>query len=410
MHEVSPDGQMWSSAKDFPELFVKAANAGAWKGAPEESEYAIQPSAPGSPAKSSISAAPAATTNDGWYFAMGDKQQGPVDFATLSHLFTSGQLTSESQVWRDGMASWTSARNVEALSALVINRPTTPHSTNVASNRDGELSLSIANAAASAKGWLVFIFLSGYVTSVLGLLAGIAVLILGAKTNVPFFVVPGLAGMLVATAILVGAILLSHYNASVSRFMVQRSEHNLCDAFASLARVWTYCGLAVAMIYALTVISGLLILSISTGGLINPVREPISANDAIRAAMKQSQQISLESRSYREQSADLAQVDVSQCPQEFQNAFSKLLTAITDVDTAQVNLAKYDGAEGIKRFVENTEGKGVIGGGAAGAAFGMELQEAESRLKTAMSVYRERTSRVNSIAKAHSVEIELELK
>jgi hypothetical protein len=264
MHEVSTDGQSWSSAKDFPELFAKAANVSAGKVAPEQSEYAIQPSAPSGPSKSSFMAGPAPPASDGWYFAIGDKQQGPVDYATLSHLFSSGQLNAESQVWRDGMGNWTSARNVEALNSLLFQaRPSAERNSAAATSRGDEMPLSVATAASSAKGWVVFIFLSGYVASVLHLLGSIATLIIGSKTNASILVAQGLSGMIFAVAILVGAILLSHYSSAVSRFTVQRGEKDLCDVFFSLSRIWTYCGVALALAYALLIILILLVVALT---------------------------------------------------------------------------------------------------------------------------------------------------
>lgn len=49
-----------------------------------------------------------------WYYATGKEKKGPVDGAALKVLVDSGQLTGESLVWREGMASWQSYSSVAA--------------------------------------------------------------------------------------------------------------------------------------------------------------------------------------------------------------------------------------------------------------------------------------------------------
>ena len=41
-----------------------------------------------------------------WYYAVNKERKGPVDEATLLELASSGTLTSESLVWREGMGDW----------------------------------------------------------------------------------------------------------------------------------------------------------------------------------------------------------------------------------------------------------------------------------------------------------------
>jgi hypothetical protein len=41
-----------------------------------------------------------------WYYALGNERQGPVDDAELDRLIASGTVTSDTLVWRAGMADW----------------------------------------------------------------------------------------------------------------------------------------------------------------------------------------------------------------------------------------------------------------------------------------------------------------
>lgn len=51
-----------------------------------------------------------------WFYARGGRQEGPTDLQTLRDMIANGQLTPANLVWRDGMAAWQPAGEVEALS------------------------------------------------------------------------------------------------------------------------------------------------------------------------------------------------------------------------------------------------------------------------------------------------------
>jgi uncharacterized RDD family membrane protein YckC len=42
-----------------------------------------------------------------WYYARGDQRMGPVDDGQMLVLASTGQITAQTLVWRDGMADWT---------------------------------------------------------------------------------------------------------------------------------------------------------------------------------------------------------------------------------------------------------------------------------------------------------------
>ena len=53
-----------------------------------------------------------------FYLAVGGQQAGPYDMATLQQYASSGQLTRETMVWKQGMAAWSPAGQVPELSNL----------------------------------------------------------------------------------------------------------------------------------------------------------------------------------------------------------------------------------------------------------------------------------------------------
>jgi hypothetical protein len=50
-----------------------------------------------------------------WYWAQGLNRQGPSDFEALRRRWLSGEVTTETLVWRKGMPKWTALRDVPGL-------------------------------------------------------------------------------------------------------------------------------------------------------------------------------------------------------------------------------------------------------------------------------------------------------
>lgn len=50
-----------------------------------------------------------------WYYAVNNKQSGPVSFDELRDLAAKGRLNAEDLVWQDGMPEWVAARTVKDL-------------------------------------------------------------------------------------------------------------------------------------------------------------------------------------------------------------------------------------------------------------------------------------------------------
>src|SRR5262245_32653050 len=50
-----------------------------------------------------------------WYWAQGLNRQGPADFEALRRRWQSGEVTTETLVWRKGMPRWTALREIPGL-------------------------------------------------------------------------------------------------------------------------------------------------------------------------------------------------------------------------------------------------------------------------------------------------------
>ena len=48
-----------------------------------------------------------------WYYSEGSERRGPVTAAELRRLYSTGQLTSLSMVWREGMPTWATLASIE---------------------------------------------------------------------------------------------------------------------------------------------------------------------------------------------------------------------------------------------------------------------------------------------------------
>jgi len=69
-------------------------------------------------AQSSAVADPAVASDlrgSAWYWAQGLNRQGPSDFEALRSRWQSGEVTTETLVWRKGMPRWTALREIPGL-------------------------------------------------------------------------------------------------------------------------------------------------------------------------------------------------------------------------------------------------------------------------------------------------------
>lgn len=80
------------------------------------------------PAQSGITPPPIPTVE--YHVAVNGQSIGPFDTATLAQMAVRGQLTADSFVWKNGMAQWKKAREVDDLKSLFPVIPPIPSSEN----------------------------------------------------------------------------------------------------------------------------------------------------------------------------------------------------------------------------------------------------------------------------------------
>ena len=92
-----------------------------------------QPGMPGAPARGAPPAMPGMPVPPGmappppplvqYNVAVNGQTQGPFDMNTLAQMAQAGQLTAQSQVWKQGMAAWAAAGTVQELAGLFAPAP-----------------------------------------------------------------------------------------------------------------------------------------------------------------------------------------------------------------------------------------------------------------------------------------------
>ncbi|MDA3628422.1 SPFH domain-containing protein [Saccharopolyspora sp. WRP15-2] len=70
------------------------------------------------PQQSAPAGPPPLPQQDQWYLGANGQQLGPFDFSALGRQISSGTLTADTLVWKQGMPSWTAARQVPELNSL----------------------------------------------------------------------------------------------------------------------------------------------------------------------------------------------------------------------------------------------------------------------------------------------------
>jgi len=73
----------------------------------------------------SAAATPPPIPTAAYHIAVNGQTTGPYDMNTMAQLAANGQLTAETLVWKNGMASWARADSVAELVSLV-SRPVPP--------------------------------------------------------------------------------------------------------------------------------------------------------------------------------------------------------------------------------------------------------------------------------------------
>lgn len=105
-HEVSTDRRNWEGAAAVTDRFA-SPHARSASATHRNGPIELDDAAPG--------LAPATPDPTGWYFARGERQEGPVPFHDLQRMANQGEITLQTLVWKNGMTDWASANQVGGL-------------------------------------------------------------------------------------------------------------------------------------------------------------------------------------------------------------------------------------------------------------------------------------------------------
>ena len=116
--EVSTDGQSWSQAASFPEIFEPPASSRSIAGSSSPLSLEGDPFAyPTAATPSPLHAAAKPSTE--WYYASDGEQKGPTSASNIIGWVRAGSLTSSDRVWRDGLDSWVPISDVPEFSVAI---------------------------------------------------------------------------------------------------------------------------------------------------------------------------------------------------------------------------------------------------------------------------------------------------
>ena len=124
--EVSNDGQAWSHAGSFPEIFERPAG-GALASSKSSSLSIDTDLAPGGSVTFPAFDVPKTPSPNEWYYTSGDEQKGPASSTNIVAMLKAGTLASQDRVWREGLGNWVSISDVPEFKAAI--GPTFPHAT-----------------------------------------------------------------------------------------------------------------------------------------------------------------------------------------------------------------------------------------------------------------------------------------
>jgi len=132
-----------------------------------------------------------------WHYIINDKQAGPISAGELKLMVSTGQLTSQSLVWREGMSEWVAAGTLPGLfvpqNPYAATASVAPMDFGVSSNRPLVYGGFLERFAAA--------FIDGIITTglgfVVGLFFGIVMVIGGQQDQSILEVVGNLIGMVI---------------------------------------------------------------------------------------------------------------------------------------------------------------------------------------------------------------------
>lgn len=254
MHEVSNDGVQWTSARDYPEFFqapTPVAQALPANGANTQA---------GTPHSGVAAAAP---PPDDWFFQQAGATRGPIDQAGLVAMIVSGQLASDTEIWKEGMSEWVPASRISGfLPAQNAGQPSGNYGVSSSKDQSATIAgLTAVRTFSECRPWVNFIAVLGFIFGGLSIVLGMLWIIWGSRIGLGPLVAAGLF-MIVWAMVVMGAsfILLGHTSA-IAILERTPSESTLVTVAAKLKTFWVYVSIVLIVVLTLLLINVIVVFS-----------------------------------------------------------------------------------------------------------------------------------------------------
>jgi GYF domain 2 len=252
VHQVSEDGETWRKASDYPDLFMPARPVNSRE--VERNPQRAQEAAPASAARVDEHASPPASQEHEsvWYLEDNGIPKGPLSFGSLKRYLQSGEYSSSTLVWREGMEDWVPADTIEALSASATVRTVQVRESG---RKESHLDPGIIDGIADSRGWVVTCSVILTAWCVLLAIGAFVIFVQSVKLSNDEGIIGSLfvAGFAMVIGYLVS--LLFRYSSCLVRLRIEQDISSLKKAHKQLGQIWVCCGVILLVFAALFVIS-----------------------------------------------------------------------------------------------------------------------------------------------------------
>lgn len=247
MHEVSPDGNDWQQAADFPDLFAtEVKHTVQAESAKSEDDKPYEPDGPSA----------------SWYFSKNDVQSGPVTFEQLQAQASPGKLGPDDLVWKEGMEEWTPARTIPGLLFSAKPKGNADSDTTGKSDRSNG---TLLRTLKDSQPWVRFITFTVFLLFAIFTVSGMFLIIIGFLVNWVGSIALGILTLLYAIVFFYGGWLLYSFNTRVGLLLKNESPRNLDHAMQRLRTFWIF----ISIVLIVLLVNGIagVILGLSAGGI-----------------------------------------------------------------------------------------------------------------------------------------------
>lgn len=252
MHEVSTDKVTWVPAANYPDLFASRDRA------ERQREPAGHEQTDGDAPQRRATADTNRPDEKDWYYAKNNVQHGPVGFEHLRMLGQTGALEADDLIWKEGMAEWQPARQVQGLSFAQPLGSDGP-----LAQKSGGIDPQLVRTVSDSRPWSAFVSFCVNTIGALSATVSLLAFLLGIRHGNTAETASGLFLLIWSGVIITGGVLLSKFNRNAAQFVAQESMASLDQAMRRLRSLWVF--LSIILLIFLVNMIGLLVWAIAAG-------------------------------------------------------------------------------------------------------------------------------------------------